>query len=80
MRSFNILALCAATMMLGGVAVAKDKPAAKGEKKICRIEMPAVGRIPARKSCKTQAEWDAQSADSQSEAAQTLRSAGRRGY
>lgn len=75
MRSFNILAACAATLMLGGVAGAKDKPADKGEKKICRIEMPAVGRIPAKKACRTKAEWDAMSAEGQRDAARAMRSA-----
>jgi hypothetical protein len=73
MRSFNILAAFAATLMLGGVAVAKDKPADTGEKKICRTEMPAVGRIPAKKTCRTRSEWEAISAENQRDAARTLR-------
>jgi hypothetical protein len=79
MRSFNILALCVATLAMSGAAIAKDKPTAKGEKKVCRTEMPAVGRIPAKKTCLTQAEWDSKSAESQSQADRTLRSSAR-GY
>jgi hypothetical protein len=65
MRVINVLAAVAATMLVGGLAAAKDKPADSGEKKVCRTEMPAIGRIPAKRVCRPKAEWDAMSAASQ---------------
>jgi hypothetical protein len=72
MRKFNILAAVAATMLVGGVAVAKEKPANAGEKKVCRIEMPAVGRIPEKRVCRTKAEWEAITAEGQRDAARAV--------
>ena len=59
MRNFNILAAFAATLMIGSVASAKDKPDQPKEKKICQITESANGRIPERRICKTKAEWNA---------------------
>jgi hypothetical protein len=59
MRKFNILAAVAATMLVGGVAVAGEKPKAPKEKKICQVIESANGRIPERRICKTKAEWEA---------------------
>jgi hypothetical protein len=72
MRIFSILAVVAATAMSGGVAVAKEKSADSADKKVCRIEMPAVGRIPAKKTCRTKAEWEMVIAESQRDAARTV--------
>jgi hypothetical protein len=65
MRKFNILAAVAATMLVGGIAVAKDKPEAPKEKKICQVIESANGRIPERRICKTKAEWEASANESQ---------------
>ncbi len=59
MRIINVLTAVAALSLAGGVAVAKDKPAASKEKKICQVQESANGRIPERRVCKTKAEWDA---------------------
>jgi hypothetical protein len=75
MRIISVLAVVAATAMSGGVAVAKEKPAASAEKKICRTMMPAVGRIPEKRVCKSRADWDVADSESQSNAAKTLKSA-----
>lgn len=75
MRHFNILAAVAATMLAGGFAAAKDKPAQSGEKKVCRTEMPAIGRIPAKRVCRTKAEWDAMSATSQRDSVRAVEAA-----
>jgi hypothetical protein len=59
MRKVNLLAAVAATLLIGGTAVAKsDKPDhAPKEKKICRSDKMSTSRIP-KKICRTQAEWD----------------------
>jgi hypothetical protein len=75
MRVINVLAAVAATMLVGGVAAAKDKPADSGEKKICRTEMPAIGRIPAKRVCRTKAEWDSISAVSQRDSVRAVEAA-----
>jgi hypothetical protein len=75
MRVINVLAAVAAISLAGGAAAAKDKPAENGAKKICRTVMPAVGRIPAKKDCRSQAEWEAMSAESQRNAARAVDSA-----
>jgi hypothetical protein len=62
MPKLNLLAAVAATLLVGGVAVAKEK--ADGppkEKKICRSDRMSTSRIPKR-ICRTQAEWDGKSA------------------
>lgn len=58
MRIINVLAAVAAISLAGGVAVAKEKPAAPKEKKICQVVESANGRIPERRICKTKAEWE----------------------
>ncbi|HEU0099873.1 MAG TPA: hypothetical protein VFQ67_14005 [Allosphingosinicella sp.] len=72
MRIISIVAVVAATAMGSGVAIAKEKSDAPGEKKVCRVEMPAVGRIPAKKVCRTKAEWELVSAEGQRDAARTV--------
>lgn len=61
MRVINLLAAVAATIAMSGTAAAKEKPADSGEKKVCRTEMAAVGRLPAKRICRTKAEWDSMS-------------------
>ncbi|HEY0130264.1 MAG TPA: hypothetical protein VGB57_02580, partial [Allosphingosinicella sp.] len=60
MRKFTALAAVAATLTVGGIAVAKEKkadaPGAVKEKKICRGEAQSYSRIPRKKVCRTQAE------------------------
>ena len=62
MRKFTALAAVAATLLAGGAAVAKEKPAgtpkAAKEKKICKGQSTSYSRIPQKKVCRTQAEWD----------------------
>ena len=60
MRHFNILAACAATLMLGSVASAKDTPEEPKEKKICRFESDSTSRL-GKRVCRTKAEWASES-------------------
>jgi hypothetical protein len=71
MRVINVLAAVAATIAMGGVATAKEKPA-DGDKKVCRTVMPAVGRIPAKRECRTKAEGEAATNASQRDAARAV--------
>lgn len=58
MGKSNLLAAVAATLLAGGVAVAKEKPQeAPKEKKICKATKTTSSRIPAKKVCRTAAEW-----------------------
>lgn len=59
MRKLNLLAAVAATLLVGGTAVAKDgKPAGVSkEKKICKADPDSTSRI-VKKVCRTKAEWD----------------------
>jgi len=59
MRKLNLLAAVAATLLIGGTAVAKDeKPAdAPKEKKICKGEAGSTSRIAKKRVCRTKAEW-----------------------
>ncbi|HET9637995.1 MAG TPA: hypothetical protein VFP12_02195 [Allosphingosinicella sp.] len=58
MRKPNLLAAFAATLLIGGVGVAKEKAKdAPKEKKICKATTTTSSRIPAKKVCKTAAEW-----------------------
>ena len=58
MLKLNLLAAVAATLLVGGTAVAKDKPeGAPKEKKICRSDRMSTSRIP-KKICRTQAQWE----------------------
>lgn len=59
MRNLNLMAAVAATLLAGGVAVAREKPAdAPKAKKICKGEENSNSRIQRRKVCRTQAEWN----------------------
>jgi hypothetical protein len=58
MLKLNLLAAVAATLLVGGTAVAQEKPAKPPkEKKICKADRMSTSRIP-KKTCKTQAEWE----------------------
>ncbi|MEA3010594.1 MAG: hypothetical protein QOJ91_2286 [Sphingomonadales bacterium] len=58
MLKLNLLAAVAATLLVGGTAVAKDKAEhAPKEKKICTTDRMSTSRIP-KKICRTQAELD----------------------
>ena len=58
MLKLNLLAAVAATLLVGGTAVAQEKPVkAPKEKKICKADRMSTSRIP-KKICRTQAEWE----------------------
>lgn len=59
MLKLNLLAAVAATLLIGGTAVAKDeKPeGAPKEKKICKGEAGSTSRIAKKRICRTKAEW-----------------------
>ena len=59
MRNLNLLAAVAATLLVGGTAIAKDENAsgAPKEKKICKGDPDSTSRI-TKKVCRTKAEWD----------------------
>lgn len=63
LRFTAFAALAAASLATGGVALAKEKKAdstgAVKEKKICKGHATSYSRIPQKKVCRTQAEWDA---------------------
>jgi hypothetical protein len=66
MLKLNLLAAIAATLLIGGTAVAKDETVkAPKEKKICRGQRTSTSRIPAKKVCRTQAEWNQASSNTQ---------------
>jgi hypothetical protein len=77
MRRLNLIAAVAATLLVGGVAVAKEKTAGPPkEKKICKSDRMSTSRIPKR-ICRTQAEWDGRSSqESLDDAAGKLRGMG----
>jgi uncharacterized protein HemX len=57
MRKLSLLAALAA-LLIGGVAVAKEKrEQAPQQKKICKTTTTSSSRIPAKKVCRTEAEW-----------------------
>jgi hypothetical protein len=66
MRHFNIMAAVAATLLVGGIASAKDKSEEPKEKKICRILEDSTSRIGAKRICRTKAEWGETSEDRRS--------------
>lgn len=78
MRKSNLLAAVAATLMIGGAALAKEKAeGAPKEKKICKVDRESKSRIP-KKTCLTQAEWASKSAqDDLDDAVSRLRAQGR---
>jgi hypothetical protein len=59
MLKLNLLAAVAATLLVGGTAVAKaEKPAeAPKEKKICKGSAGSTSRIAKTRVCRTKAEW-----------------------
>jgi hypothetical protein len=59
MLKLNLLAAVAATLLVGGTAVAKDENSAGApkEKKICKGDPTSTSRIP-KKVCRTKSEWD----------------------
>ena len=57
MRGFFALAACGAALMVGGVAVAKDKEPADPNKRICRPVQDSTSRLSRQKVCKTAEEW-----------------------
>ncbi|MGZ8286687.1 MAG: hypothetical protein ACXW27_09775 [Allosphingosinicella sp.] len=66
MRKSNLLAAVAATLMIAGTALAKEKvEGAPKEKKICKAVKTSSSRIAAKRVCRTEAEWN--SAASQEE-------------
>jgi hypothetical protein len=77
MRKSNLLAAVAATLMIGGAALAKEKAeGARKEKKICKVDRESKSRIP-KKTCLTQAEWDLRTSQEQlDDAAAKLRGMG----
>lgn len=81
MLKSNLLAAVAATLLIGGTAVAKDETAKPPkEKKICKGLKTSTSRIPAKKVCRTQAEWDQAASNTQEDlddAAGRLRGMGR---
>jgi hypothetical protein len=70
MRGLKLLAALAAASLVGGVAVAKDKPAAPKGKKVCVVVEPAVGRIPAKRVCTVKAQGDTAAAQAKGAEAQ----------
>jgi hypothetical protein len=77
MRKFNILAAVAATLALGSIASAKDKPEAPKEKKICRYEMDSTSRIGGRRICQTREETAGETERRQRDAEQAVAAANR---
>ena len=78
MRHFNILAAVAATVLLGGMAGAKDQAEAPKEKKICRTSEDSTSRIAVKRICKTKAEWEQRSEESQRDARSAIEATSRR--
>jgi hypothetical protein len=78
MRHINILAAVAATVLLGGMAGAKDQPQAPKEKKICRIQDDSTSRITAKRICRTKAEWEQGSDEAQRDAERAIETLDRR--
>lgn len=58
MGKLSLLAAVAVISLAGGVAVAKEKANdSPQEKKICKTTKTSSSRIPAKKVCRTEAEW-----------------------
>ncbi|MEO7177463.1 MAG: hypothetical protein ABIW83_01330 [Allosphingosinicella sp.] len=58
MLKSNLLAAVAATLLVGGTGLARDKPEhAPKEKKICKGEAGSTSRIAKTRVCRTKAEW-----------------------
>jgi hypothetical protein len=77
MRKLSLLAAFAVTLTAGGPALAKEKgEGPRKEKKICKVDRESKSRIP-KKTCLTQAEWDARtSQEGLDDAANKLRGMG----
>ena len=58
MRHFNIMAAVAATLLVGGIAAAKEKSEGPKEKKICVTSEDSASRLGIKRVCRTKAEWD----------------------
>jgi hypothetical protein len=78
MRHFNILAAVAATVLMGGAAVARDQGEAPKEKKICRTSEDSTSRIAPKRICRTKAEWEQGSDETQRDAQRTIEATSRR--
>lgn len=78
MRIINMLAAVVAISLAGGVAVAKDKPAAVKGKKVCQIVEPAVGRLPAKRICTVQTDGQSVAAKAKGAEAQAGAASGGR--
>ena len=77
MRHFTTLAAAAAALFTTAAAIAKDKPEAAGDKKICKFEDDSTSRIGRTKICKTREEWNAQSREERQDGSESQQSAGR---
>lgn len=79
MVKLSLLAAFAFTFMAGQVAVAKEKAKdGPAEKKICKVTKTTSSRIPAKRVCRTAAEWaQASNQEDLDDAAGKLRGMGR---
>ena len=68
MRHFNIMAAVAATLLVGGIAAAKEKPEGPKEKKICVTSEDSASRLGIKRVCRTKTEWDNGTSQSRREA------------
>ena len=70
MRHFNVIAAMAATLLVGGVASAKDKSEGPKEKKICVTSEDSSSRLGFKRICRTKSEWDGTSPSASRQAAE----------
>ncbi|MET1110942.1 MAG: hypothetical protein ABWX67_05370 [Allosphingosinicella sp.] len=79
MRKSSLLAALAVVALAGAPAAAREKPAdAPKEKKICKKMTTTSSRIPAKRVCRTAAEWaQASSQEELDDAAARLRGVAR---
>ena len=77
MRFFNILAAVAATMAIGSMASAKDKPEQAKEKKICKYQEPDSTSRLGKRICRTKAQWANGSDRGDRDAGRTISGSGR---
>jgi hypothetical protein len=78
MRHFNIMAAVAATLLVGGIAVAKEKSEGPKEKKICVTSEDSASRLGIKRICRTKAEWGQGSSESRRSAERAVESSTRR--
>jgi hypothetical protein len=78
MRKPSLIGALAVALLAGGIGLAKEKPAeGRKEKKICKADRESKSRIP-KKTCLTEAEWAAKSAqDDLDDSVARLRAQGR---